>query len=246
MSELRSIEATGPDVNTAIARGLAQLNLPRKAVIVDVINEGSRGILGIGAKQARVRILVREPEDLQIIEAEAPPAPDEAVREAPAITYREDDDAQAGTAALEELLEKMHVNAKVNTYRAEPSTPADNPPWVLEIRGRDLGVLIGRRGETLAALQYLTRLIASRDLQRRTNVIVDVEGYKTRRAKQLRRLSARMADQAVQRGRTIALEPMAPYERRIVHLALRDRPDVTTESVGEGDRRKVTIIPSRD
>jgi spoIIIJ-associated protein len=106
-------------------------------------------------------------------------------------------------------------------------------------------MLIGRRGETLTALQYITRLIASRELQRRANIVLDVEGYKSRREQMLRRLANRMADQAIQLGRTVSLEPMPPYERRIVHLALRDHPEVTTQSVGEGDRRKVTIIPRR-
>jgi spoIIIJ-associated protein len=106
-------------------------------------------------------------------------------------------------------------------------------------------MLIGRRGETLAALQYITRLIASRELQRRANIVIDVEGYKTRREEMLRRLATRMAEQAVQLGRTVALEPMPPYERRIVHLALRDNPQVRTESTGEGEHRKVTIIPQR-
>ena len=114
---------------------------------------------------------------------------------------------------------------------------------MLQIRGRDLGMLIGRRGETLAALQYITRLIASRELQRRANIVLDVEGYKSRREQMLQKLAKRMANQALQMGRTVSLEPMSPYERRIVHLTLRDHPDVSTQSVGEGDRRKVTIVP---
>jgi spoIIIJ-associated protein len=155
-----------------------------------------------------------------------------------------DQDARVGLATLEELLAKMEINARVAVYRAQPSG-GEETPWVLQIQGADLGVLIGRRGETLAALQYITRLIASRDLQRRANIVIDVEGYKTRREKQLRRLAKRMADQALQIGRTVSLEPMPPYERRIIHLALRDHPQVTTQSVGEGEHRKVTIIPNR-
>jgi spoIIIJ-associated protein len=155
-----------------------------------------------------------------------------------------DDDARVGLATLQELLAKMQITAQVTIYRAQ-MTEGEQAPWVLQIRGRDLGVLIGRRGETLTALQYITRLIASRELQRRINIVLDVEGYKSRREEMLRRLAKRMADQAVQTGRTVVLEPMPPYERRIVHLALRDHPEVTTESIGEGDHRKVTIIPRR-
>jgi spoIIIJ-associated protein len=106
-----------------------------------------------------------------------------------------------------------------------------------------MNVLIGRRGETLAALQYITRLITSRRLQRRANIVVDVAGYKSRRSQQLRKLALRMADQAAQEGRTVTLEPMPPHERRIVHLTLRNRDDVTTRSIGEGEGRKVTIVP---
>ncbi len=261
MTEVRSIEVAGPDVETAIASGLAELNLPREAVAVDVIDEGSRGILGIGARKARVRIVVREPDDDDEAESAPvaqPPAPTAAPvsdleEEAPeedveALVIDErtsEEDAKAGVAALQELLDKMQIRAKVHSYRAEAVEDGEIAPWVLEIRGRDLGVLIGRRGETLASLQYLTRLIASRDVQHRVNFIVDVEGYKTRRATQLRKLAVRMAEQAMRQGRTVALEPMPPYERRIIHMALRAVPDVRTESVGEGDRRKVTIIPTK-
>jgi spoIIIJ-associated protein len=111
------------------------------------------------------------------------------------------------------------------------------------VTGPNLSVLIGRRGETLAALQYITRLIASRELQHRANIVVDVGGYKMKRSRTLRDLAIRMADQAVQNKRVITLEPMPPYERRIIHLTLRDRTDVQTKSIGEGSSRKVTIIP---
>ena len=155
-----------------------------------------------------------------------------------------DEDARVGLATLQELLEKMHIRAQVQVLRAA-APEGETAPWVLQIHGQDLGVLIGRRGETLSALQYITRLIASRELQRRANIVLDVEGYKARREKVLQRLAHRMADQAVRTGRTVLMEPMPPYERRIVHLALRDRDDVRTESVGEGAHRKVTIIPRR-
>jgi spoIIIJ-associated protein len=106
-----------------------------------------------------------------------------------------------------------------------------------------LSPLIGRRGETLNALQYITRLIASRELQHRANIVVDAAGYKSRRMRMLRDLALRMADQATRTNRTVALEPMPPYERRIVHMALRSHPAVQTKSIGEGSSRKVTIIP---
>ncbi len=279
MSETRSVETIGHDIEAAIEEGLKQLGVARESVIVEILEEPSRGLLGIGARQARVRLITAArpmtppapPPTPQppasAAEADTPPAPaasrpsrpkpsapptEEDEPDSDAVIFGEldavaedqmDDDARVGLATLEELLSKMEISAQVKVMRARDDQ--DNAPWVLQIHGRDLGTLIGRRGETLAALQYIARLIASRELQRRANIVIDVEGYKARREKMLRRLAKRMAEQAMQTGRTVALEPMPAYERRIVHLALRDNPDVTTESTGEGDHRKVTIIPRR-
>ncbi|HPV08785.1 MAG TPA: R3H domain-containing nucleic acid-binding protein, partial [Aggregatilineales bacterium] len=112
------------------------------------------------------------------------------------------------------------------------------------VRGNDLGILIGRHGDTLNALQYITRLIVSRELQRRANIVVDVEGYKARREESLHKLAERMAQKAIQTGRTVTLDPMPPNERRVIHVALRDDARVETESIGTGDNRRVTIIPT--
>ena len=269
MSETRSVETSAADIETAIELGLKELGVARESVIVEILEEPSRGLLGIGARQARIRLTTAAPARpapaSQPAPAPAKPAPAKP-KPAPKPSHAEsqpaaeeeedidipapvsesdmDDDARVGLATLEELLAKMQVDAEVVVYRAPAAADSDSP-WVLQIRGRDLGVLIGRRGETLASLQYITRLIASRELQRRANIVLDVEGSKSRREQMLRRLAKRMADQAIQLGRTVSLEPMPPYERRIVHLALRDHPLVTTESVGEGDHRKVTIIPRR-
>jgi spoIIIJ-associated protein len=154
------------------------------------------------------------------------------------------EDAKVGAEVLGKLLHHMQISAAVSPRQSEISE-GEAEHWILEITGQDLGLLIGRRGETLASLQYITRLITSRELGRRANIVIDVEGYKARRETMLKRLAKKMAEQAIQRGRTVALEPMPPHERRIIHMVLRENPDVTTESVGEGDHRKVTIIPRR-
>jgi spoIIIJ-associated protein len=138
----------------------------------------------------------------------------------------------------------MSLTAEVVARRAE-TDGRETPHWMLDVRGQELGGLIGYKGETLVALQYVTRLIASNQLGRRANIVIDVEGYKSRKETMLKRLAKRMADQAIERGRTVSLEPMPPHERRIIHLALRDNPAVTTESVGDGDKRKVTIVPRK-
>ncbi len=155
-----------------------------------------------------------------------------------------DDEASIGRVVLNELLTHMDVHAHIAVRRAEAGEQGESTPWVLDIAGSNLQRLVGRRGETLASLQYITRLITSRELQRRSEIIVDVEGYKARRAASLHALALRMADEAVRTSRTIPLEPMPPHERRIIHLALRGRQDVVTKSVGEGVARKVTIVPS--
>ncbi|HDQ72394.1 MAG TPA: single-stranded DNA-binding protein, partial [Chloroflexi bacterium] len=135
------------------------------------------------------------------------------------------------------------ANVQVDVERAKPAPGEQDPPWILNVYGKGSDALLGRRGETIAALQRITRLIVGREMSSWIHLVVDVEGFKARRADSLHQLALRMADQAIETERNIALEPMPPHERRIIHLALRDHPHVFTESVGEGNRRKVTIIP---
>jgi spoIIIJ-associated protein len=261
MSSERTIEAVGENVEDAIANGLAELGVGASDVIVEVLEEPSRGVLGLGARLARVRLkLFRTPTTTPAISA--PPAPIEpqppygdehdeadegefaALVEAQEVTGPVDEDAEVGKVVLGELLEKMSIlRPHITIRRAVPSKPDEEVPWLLDITGGELEKLIGRRGETLAALQYITRLITSREIQRQANIVVDVGGYKSRRARMLHKLALRMAREAVQRGRVVALEPMPPHERRIIHIALRDHEEVITRSIGEGQSRKVTIVP---
>jgi spoIIIJ-associated protein len=157
-----------------------------------------------------------------------------------------DEDEQAVRVAREtviELLERMKVNAEVSAYWGVPDDEQSRRPLRVDIHGEDLSILIGRRAETLNAFQYIVGLIVGKELGRSTLLIVDVEGYRERRSEQIRRLARRMADQAVQTGRRQVCEPMPPNERRLMHIELRKDPNVTTESIGEGSSRKVTIIP---
>jgi spoIIIJ-associated protein len=273
---LQSIDVTASSLEDAIEKGLSQLGLARSEVIIEIVEEGSRGVLGMGARDAVVRLTplrapahaarpapspavsrheptsaprpesfsqrpakaVEMPAAEQAYQAERQPADTEAA---------DDEEATVGRDVLTELLTQMGVkDVTVQSYRAEPAGPSEEAPWVLNIRGADLGALIGRRGETLNALQYILRLIVSRELQRRANVVVDVEDYKSRREEALRSLAHRMAEQAKRLGKTVTLEPMPPNERRIIHITLREDQTVTTESVGTGDERKVTIIPVSD
>jgi spoIIIJ-associated protein len=119
----------------------------------------------------------------------------------------------------------------------------DDRAFVLNIVGDDLGILIGRRGETLRDLEYLTRLLVAQKIGKPARLVVDVEGYRTRRERVLNELAKRMAERVQSNRQPITLEAMPPNERRIVHMALRDHPSVTTQSIGEGDHRRVMILP---
>jgi spoIIIJ-associated protein len=235
MGEKVTIEAQAPTVEEALARGLEELSADRDEVEVEVLREGSRGVLGLGAKEALVRLtLIPEGEESE-----------EEGSEVDKEEYSQERLEGVAQAVLEELLDRMQVKAQVIIRRDMDSAEEDTPPVVLDVLGDDLGVLIGRRGETLAALQYITRLIVSREMQRWVNLVVDVERYKVRREQTLRQLAVRMAERVAFSHQPVALEPMPPHERRIVHIALRDHPIVTTQSVGTGDARKVTIIPRK-
>jgi spoIIIJ-associated protein len=218
-----SVEIIAPSVQEAIARGAAELGADPGQLLVEVLDEGGNAMLGLGSRQARVRLsLLRRP----------------------ALPFEMDDNSlQATEAVVRDLLEHLAVRGKVQARWGEPSEPDQEPPLLVDIEGDDLSVLIGQRGETLSALQYITRLIVARELGRATPVVIDVEGYRARREQQLRQLARRMAEQALEQGKTMTLEPMPAGERRIIHIELRDQEKVYTESVGEGDQRKVTIIP---
>lgn len=243
--EKTTLEIIAPSVNEAEERGLEQLGLSRDDVDIEVLDSGSKGILGIGGRQSRIRISIKgehrasEPEVAAIAEPTAvKPA---AVNDADL----SDDDRQVLKIARDvvfELLERMKVNAQINTYFVEPEDENDERMVMADIQGNDLSILIGRRSETLNALQYIANLIASKELGKWIPLMIDVQGYRQRRERQLRQLGRKMADQAVQTGKRQILEPMPANERRIVHLELRNHPLVTTESTGEEPFRKVTIL----
>lgn len=157
-----------------------------------------------------------------------------------------DADVAMARELLVEVLKAMDIRGSVQVSRVDVAQGGG--PWILNVQGqgRQINALIGRRGDTLAALQYLVRLMVSHKLQHRVNLIVDVDGYKARRAERLRSLAARMAEQAITEQRTVVLEPMPPHERRLIHIALRVHTQVSTRSIGEGENRKVTIVPNKD
>jgi spoIIIJ-associated protein len=152
---------------------------------------------------------------------------------------------EEGEVALEivnSLLSKMQVDAETMLNESEPDDLTGERRWVIDVEGNDLGVLIGPRGETLNALQYISRLMTGHKIHQRPYFIVDIEGYRSRREQALARLAERMAKKAISRGKALSLEPMPPNERRIIHMTLRDHDKVFTQSRGEGSRRQVRIM----
>ena len=222
----QSIEAVGSTIEDAIARGLEALNVERQAVDILVLESGGEGN---ATREARVRLTLKAQAGVE-----------------PAASTIDRDEMDIARRALTDLLHQMHIQADVEARQAAPADAQDRasgPTLVLDVQGENLGSLIGRRGETLDSLQYLTRLLIAKQVGHYIDLVVDVEGYKSHREQTLQQLAQRMAERVMTTHKPASLEPMPPNERRIVHLALRDHPGVRTESVGTGDNRKVTILP---
>jgi len=234
--ERTTLEIIAPSVEEALARGLEQLGVSKEMVDVEVLDEGTRGFLGLGSRQVRVRLSLKSADEAPTTPVPAPQA------DAAAAPTGGDALLAYAEQITSEMLGHMKVAAKVSArYAASPDSDG-NLPMLVDIHGDDLSVLIGRRAETLNALQYLLALIISKEATHWVQVIVDVEGYRARRERQLRQLARRMADQVVRTGKRQLLEPMSAAERRIVHLELRDHAEVKTESMGEEPNRKVSIL----
>mgnify|MGYP000948450267 FL=1 len=273
--EKTTLEIIAPSVEEAVSRGLEQLGLPKEAVNIEILDNGSRGLLGIGGRQARVRLSLKAISDDAVEEikpvekvtrkraakepaAAEPSASDHStkessIKEPPASkpvdeSKLSEDERKAmklTREVVEELLERMHVKATISASYIEPVDENDERLILIDIEGNDLSILIGRRSETLNALQYISSLIVSKELNRWVPMMIDVQGYRSRRERQLRQLGRRMAEQAIQTGKRQVLEPMPANERRVIHLELRDHAEVTTESTGDEPYRKVTIVPKR-
>ncbi|NLG97482.1 MAG: KH domain-containing protein [Chloroflexi bacterium] len=264
--EKTTLEVIAPTVEDAIQKGLSQLNLPKEAVEVEVLDAGSRGLFGLGSRQARIRLTIKPPaeerlsaqppaeESLPEVKSQpaaaqaaetrrAEPAAEQGKGEAVAIAAGEEEEVlRVSREVVSTLLEKMMVHAKVTATMRPPEDEADEPVVLINVEGKDLSILIGRRSETLNALQYISSLIICKKLNHWVPLMIDVQGYRERRERQLRQLARRMAEQAIHTKRRQVLEPMPANERRLIHLELRDHELVATESTGEEPNRKVTIF----
>ena len=290
MSERENtMEFHGNSVEEAVESGLKAMGLARSEADIEVLEEGSKGLFGLGSKEALVRITRKSPEAAG---TQAPAEDATEFSEDPfddddefdddddddddEDDYDDDDDEEddydddddedddeedddefddddefseeqeivaVTRETVIELLSKMHVSADVDV-KLTPKDPHSRRASVsVDITGDDLSILIGRKAETLDALQYITRLIVGKELSSSVIINIDVQGYKKRREQRLRRIAQSVARQAIETGRRQYLEPMSAADRRIIHMTLRDNPNVYTESVGEGYRRKVTINP---
>jgi len=219
---MEELETSAKTVEQAIQLALEQLGIGREEAEIAVIKEGKPGILGLGAEEAviRVRPLVSVPKEESIV-------------------------AKMAKDVLETLLNGMGISASVVRQASsfvEVEEGAD-APIILDIKGDDLGILIGRRGQALACLQHIVRLIVAHQTKDWVPIAIDVEGYKQRRYEALGALALRMAERVKAERVQFALEPMTAYERRIIHLALADHPDVITQSTGVGEMRRVIVVP---
>jgi spoIIIJ-associated protein len=257
MSIVNRIEVQAKTVEEAVRLALAQLGRQRDQVQIEVLREPTGGIFGFGAEEAVVRVTALTPAgEVEAVEEEEYEEDEEEYEEEEAYEAEPPAGAPATEASLQELervaretLERLLTGMGINAHitvrdrRQLYLAPDDPPTTALDIQGQNLGVLIGRKGETLAALQYIVNLIVNRRVGQWTRVLIDVGGYRRRREESLEGLAQRVAYRVAQSHRAVTLEPMPPNERRVIHMTLRDNPDVYTESSGEGESRKVTILP---
>lgn len=248
MNEKTTLEIIAPTVEEAIAQGLAQLGLTADAVSVEVLDTGSKGLFGLGKAQVRVRLTVNGPEGAEAVETEttaSEPEPATAPVQEAISTLDHDPLLDRTESVISKLIHMMGLQAQISAHYGDIDRP-DRRYIHVDVRGKDLSVLVGRRSETLNAFQYVASLIIGKESQQFVHLVVDVEGYRARREKQLAQMAERMADQVAKNGKKQTLEPMTSAERRIVHIALREHPAVTTESTGEDPHRKVVILPKED
>jgi len=211
---MNELEVSGKTVNEAIQIALEKLGVSEDKVEVTVLKKGRSGVLGMGVEEAKIKVRLK------------PAAGEKA------------DAVEVAKEVLETLVKLMKITAEVSVLQANTG----ELPVTLNIEGEDLGVLIGRRGQALASLQHVVRLIVAEKLKVWVPINVDIAGYKKRRYESLQNLALRLAEQVKRNRRLIMLEPMPADERRIIHLTLADHPDVTTQSMDEGDMRKVAIL----
>lgn len=246
------IEMTGRNEEMAIQAALEKLGLDRDDVSVEVLERPKSGFLGIGGTPAKVKVTYEVPDEVPVVEAppviapkpiekKAPvsaPAPERTAPPAPKVSKvpaEDDDQAERIAAFLTGLMEHMNVSAVPRV-----SLGAEGA-YDVELVGEGLGAIIGRRGETLDAIQQLCNYTVNRGQSKRVRVHVDAEGYRVKREESLVRLAQKVAGKVVRYRRNVTLEPMNAYERHVIHTALQDYPEVSTYSTGTEPNRRTVV-----
>ena len=261
---MRTIEATGKTIEDAVRSGLVRLGLMEEEVTIEVLAEPKSGFLGFGSKPAKVRLTEKARKNAPIYDIEeeerkaAPPAeskaaeaapaedvtaevPEEPVEEPAAVeaepaeeTFTAEEAAAKAKAFLQDVLRNMGIEVMI-----EKMIKSDK--IILHLHGKNLGILIGKHGQTLDALQYLTNLTTNQGEETRHFIMLDVENYRQRREETLKQLAVRLAGRVKRSGEKVVLEPMNGYERKIIHVALQNEAHVRTESEGQDPYRHVVI-----
>ena len=249
---LKWIESTGKSEEAAIEAALQKLGMDRDEVSVEILERAKSGFLGIGSCPAKVKVSYEAPDEpeerpapAEITHAEAEPvkAAEPAIREeapCPAAPVAEGEKAERIDAFLTGLLAQMGAEARP-VIRVD-----ENGTYQVELVGRELGGLIGRRGETLDAIQQLTSYSVNRAGGGRVRVQLDAENYREKREQSLQHLARKVAAKVTRYRRSVTLEPMNAYERHVIHTALQDVPGVTTYSTGTEPNRRVIVAYDRE
>ena len=247
---IKYLEKTGRTMEEAIAAALAELGKSEEEISVEVLERAKSGFLGIGAQPALIRVSYEVPDEPAEEKKEAPapkkaekkeaPAPKKAEKKpevkkpAPA-PVDETGEFAAVRAFISGLMERMGVEADIEISRR------DNGGINVNLSGSGMGAIIGRRGETLDAIQHLTNYVVNRDSDKHMHISVDAENYRAKREESLTKLAEKMAEKAIKYKRSMALEPMNSYERHVIHTALQNYEGVTTSSTGVEPNRRVVV-----
>lgn len=253
------VEKNGKSVEEAIADALKELNITEEQAVIEVLEEGKKGFFGFGRKDARVRVTIKEEavieevtavtetvvtvaeEQAETVAEDIPAVEEVAVKaEAPAAEPKKAVVNEEAVIKAKEFLQKIFAAMKIEVVM-EKFINKNDGSVTFKLHGDDMGILIGKHGQTLDSLQYLTNLVANKNSLERVRVIIDVEDYRERRVETLTRLASRLADKVKRSGERVALEPMNPHERKIIHMALQNDRRVTTLSEGEEPYRHVVI-----
>ncbi|MCI7810696.1 MAG: protein jag [Clostridiales bacterium] len=234
---LKTLEKSGKTEEAAIAAALEELGLDRDDVSVEIVERAKSGFLGIGASPAVVRVQYEAPDEESETAAEAPAATQEQPAAAPAAPAAADEPESYARirAFVSGLLEHMGIQAEIEI------TARENGGVNVNLSGSNMGAVIGRRGETLDAIQHLTNYAVNRGSDKHMHISVDAESYRAKREESLVRLAEKMAAKAIKYKRSMALEPMNSYERHVIHTALQDYEGVTTSSTGTEPNRRVVV-----